>query len=88
MVAHPLTTREVGNIPKDWFDKAQNKSEAGAKIYKAINTFQKNKNLENFSDNLTEILNKKAKVEKISQGGVRLTEEIHKVFYEMHGGFF
>ncbi|MBQ8847701.1 MAG: hypothetical protein IJ003_02010 [Candidatus Gastranaerophilales bacterium] len=68
LMAYPLTPREVGEIPQDWLDKAEDKTKAKKEIYKAIQRFQNDKNEEIFAKNLTNTLNKKTKIRWVGRG--------------------
>ena len=76
LTAHPLTRREVGEIPQKWLDKTQDKDKATKQIYKAIKDFQGRKDIDKLAQNLSQILNTKVKVEKIGQGAFGFTYKI------------
>ncbi len=76
LTAHPLTRREVGEIPQKWLDKTQDKDKATKQIYKAIKEFQGRKDIDKLTQNLSQILNTKVKVEKIGQGAFGFTYKI------------
>ncbi len=66
--SYPLTSRNIGEIPTDWLDKAQDKTKAKKEIYEAIFAFQRHKDEVCLANDLTRILNKKVNVEKLSSG--------------------
>ena len=59
LTTHPLTRREVGEIPKTWLNRRKDKNKATKEIYDAIKTFQGNKDTWGFSQELSKILKKK-----------------------------
>lgn len=67
---YPATSRNVGEIPKDWMDliPKANPQKVKEEIYSAINDFQKDKNVENFSKKMTDIFNQKVDVKKLNSG--------------------
>ena len=68
LIAHPLTKREVGEIPSSWLVEVDDKEKASKEIYKAIKKFQKERKKEQFESDLSKILNKKVQIQKIAKG--------------------
>ena len=68
LIAHPLTRREVGKVPNEWFTNVWNKEETTKQIYKAIKSFQGRRNIKEFEKELTSLLNKEVKVEMLGKG--------------------
>lgn len=67
---YPNTSREVGQMPDGWLDKIPKYKHKKVKkeIYTAIDDFQNNKNIENFTKRISDILRKKVSVSHIDSG--------------------
>lgn len=69
LCAYPLTKKEIGEIPSDWLDKTkENKEAISEKIYQIISDFQASRDEEKFMDDLSELLSKKVKMERLPAG--------------------
>jgi len=66
--SYPLTSRFIGDIPSDWLEKVEDKQKAQKEIEKVISAFQHHKDTDLFANDLSQILNKKVLVEKLSSG--------------------
>jgi len=64
----PMTSRNVGNLPLGWLSKGSNEEKVIEKIYSLITDFQRTKDIEKFSGDLSSILNKKVTVGKLNSG--------------------
>lgn len=77
LIKYPATSREVGSIPDTWLNKTlSDKDKATKEIYHAIEKFQKEKDVNTFQTDLSEILNKQVEVTKINSGNFGICYKI------------